>query len=119
MLCPTISVAQSCTFSVSNLSFGPIDTLGGAQVNSTASINVSCNGILLSRMLICPNLAGGSGGASSATARQMPSGVNKLNYQLYSDAARTVTWGSFNWAYAARSPAYALTLGALGTARAQ
>jgi spore coat protein U-like protein len=115
LLLPSLSCAQSCNFSVSNLSFGAVDTLSGIQTNSTASISVNCSGLTLQRILLCPNLGAGTGGASSAAARQMLSGGNALNYQLYSDSARSVVWGSFNWAYAARSPAYALTLNVLGS----
>lgn len=115
LLLPSLSFAQSCSFSTSNMNFGAVDTLSGSQVNSTATINVNCSGLALQRILLCPNLAAGSGGASSATARQMVSGTNVLNYQLYSDTARSLIWGSYSWAYAARAPAYALTLNALGS----
>jgi spore coat protein U-like protein len=115
LLLPSLSWAQSCSFSVSNMNFGAVDTLSGSQINSTATININCSGLALQRILICPNLGSGSGGATSAAARQMLSGANTLNYQLYSDTARSVIWGSFSWPYAARSPAYALTLNALGS----
>ena len=116
LLLPSLSFAQSCSFSVSSLNFGAVDTLSGAQINSTASISVNCTGTPLQRILLCPNLAAGSGGATSAAARQMKSGSNALNFQLYSDVARSIVWGSYNWSYAARSPAYALTLSAVGSA---
>ncbi|MER8466443.1 spore coat protein U domain-containing protein [Mesorhizobium sp. M1396] len=115
LVLPSLSFAQSCSFSSSNLNFGSVDTLSGSQTNSTASISVDCTGIGLQRILICPNLAEGSGGATSAAARQMLSGANPLNYQIYSDSTRSVIWGSYSWPYAARSPAYALTLNALGS----
>ncbi|APO79770.1 spore coat protein U (plasmid) [Rhizobium etli 8C-3] len=116
LLLPSLSFAQSCSFSTSNMNFSAVDTLSGNQVNSTATISVNCTGTPLQRILLCPNLGAGSGGASSATARQMLNGGNSLNYQLYADSARSVIWGSYSWAYAARSPAYALTLSALGAA---
>ncbi|AEG58266.1 spore coat U domain-containing protein [Sinorhizobium meliloti] len=116
LLLPSLSFAQSCNFSISNLNFGAVDTLSGSQTNSTATININCTGLTLQRILICPNLGAGSGGSSSAAARQMLNGANLLNYQLYSDSARSVVWGSFSWPYPARSPAYALTLDALGSA---
>ncbi|TIN21147.1 MAG: spore coat U domain-containing protein [Mesorhizobium sp.] len=116
VLFPTFAWAQSCSFGVSNMNFGSVDTLSGNQTNSTATINMNCSGIVGQRILICAHLAAGTGGASSATARRMLSGANSLNYQLYSDSARSVVWGSYAWAYASRPPALALTPNALGSA---
>lgn len=114
LLLPGTAWSQSCTFGVSDQSFGLIDTLSGAQTNSTATMSVTCSGTPLARILICPNLGAGSGGATAA-ARQMLSGSNILNYQLYSDSARSVVWGTYSWAFPARAPALALTLNAIGT----
>ncbi|RWM24952.1 spore coat protein U domain-containing protein [Mesorhizobium sp.] len=113
---PSLAWAQSCAFGVSSMDFGPVDTLLTSQTNSTATISMNCTGTAGQRILICPNLGAGTGGATSATARQMLSGANTLNYQLYSDSARSVVWGSYAWAYASRPPALALTPNTLGTA---
>lgn len=113
-LWPSGAWSQSCTFGVSAMSFGQVDTLSGAQTNSTASMSVNCSGTPLARILICPNLGAGTGGATAA-ARQMLSGANILNYQLFSDAARSIVWGSYSWPYPARAPALAMTLSILGT----
>ncbi|MCY1740878.1 Csu type fimbrial protein [Ensifer sp. SL37] len=115
LVMPSLSFAQSCSFSTSNMNFSAVNTLSGAGATSTAVINVNCTGTPLRRVLLCPNLAAGSAGASSSAARQMLSGSSALNYQLYSDSARSMTWGSYSWAYADRSPAYAITLGLFGT----
>ncbi|NEI52423.1 fimbrial major subunit CsuA/B family protein [Rhizobium leguminosarum] len=115
LLLPTFSFANSCSFSTFNMNFGAVDTLSGNRVNSTAAITVNCTGSPRQRILLCPNLGAGSGGASSAAARQMLSGSNPLNYQLYTDSARTVIWGSSTRADTTRSPAYALTLSPFGT----
>ncbi|QPC85639.1 spore coat protein u [Mesorhizobium sp. NBSH29] len=102
--------AQSCNFTVSTLSFGNVDTLSGSATNSTATISASCSGysVLTPRVLVCPNIGAGTGGAT-AGARQM-AGAGTLNYQLYSDASRTAVWGSYAWPYPARAPAMAVGL---------
>lgn len=113
LLLPSLALAQSCTFSVTNMNFGAVDTLSGNPVNSTATLNASCTGGLLDigkRLLICPNIGAGSGGATSATARQMLNGTHPLNFQLYSDSGLSVIWGSNTWSYPSRAPAYALTM---------
>ncbi|WP_371929609.1 spore coat protein U domain-containing protein [Phyllobacterium sp. 21LDTY02-6] len=81
------------------MNFGAVDTLSGSQVNSTATISVNCTGLVLQRILLCANLAAGSGGSSSEAARQMISGANTLNYQLYTDSSRSIIWGSYSWPY--------------------
>lgn len=115
-LLPSSALAQACSFSVTNVNFGAVDTLSNNPVNTTATLNVSCTGGLLDigkRLLICPNMGAGSGGASSAAARQMLNGTNPLNYQLYSDSGYSVIWGSNTWSYPSRAPPYALTMALL------
>ncbi|NLS17185.1 spore coat protein U domain-containing protein [Rhizobium sp. P40RR-XXII] len=116
LLLPSLCAAQSCSFTATDMNFGAVDTLSGTPVNSTSTINVSCSGGVLDlgkRLLICPNIGAGSGGASSSAARQMVNGASSLNYQLYSDSGRSVIWGSSNWSYPSRAPAYALTMALL------
>ncbi|MFS8049770.1 spore coat U domain-containing protein [Rhizobium sp. BR 314] len=117
LLLPAPAFAQSCNFTVTNMNFGAVDSLSGNPVTTTATMNISCTGGLLDggrRILICPNLGPGSGGASSATARQMLNGINPLNYQIYSDSGMSVVWGSSTWAYPSRAPAFAMTMTLLG-----
>ncbi len=113
---PSLARAQSCSFSVTNMNFGLIDTLSGSAATSTATLNVTCSGSLplLLPILVCPHLAAGTGGATSAAARQMLSGANSLDYQIYSDPAMSVVWGSYAWAYASRPPPLLLSPSILG-----
>lgn len=116
LLLPSLCLAQSCSFTATDMNFGAVDTLSGTPVNSTSTISVSCTGALLDlgkRLLICPDIGAGSGGASSAAARQMVNGTSTVNYQLYSDSGRSVVWGSSSWSYPSRAPAYALTMALL------
>ncbi|MBN8952933.1 MULTISPECIES: spore coat U domain-containing protein [unclassified Rhizobium] len=116
LLLPSICAAQSCNFSATDMNFGAVDTLSGTPVNMTSTISVTCSGGLLDlgkRLLICPNIGAGSGGASSSAARQMLNGTSSLDYQLYSDTGRSVVWGSSSWPYASRAPVYALTMSLL------
>jgi spore coat protein U-like protein len=114
---PSLARAQSCSFSVTNMNFGLIDTLSGTAATSTATLNMTCSGSLplLLPILVCPHFAAGTGGASSAAARQMVSGANSLDYQLYSDSGMSVVWGSYAWAYASRPPPILLSPNPLGS----
>jgi spore coat protein U-like protein len=90
--------SQSCSFSVTNVAFGTDDVTANTAVNTTATVSVTCSGLLSLGFNLCVNLGAGSGGATNAANRFMLSGASTLTYGLFSDAARTVPWGSSLWA---------------------
>ena len=91
----THAFAQSCSFSVTNVNFGNVDTLAGAAVDTTGTVNISCTGGLLGATFrICLNLNAGAGGATSSTRHMRNAANAALNYGLFQDAARSVPWGS-------------------------
>ncbi|WP_274426589.1 Csu type fimbrial protein [Chelativorans sp. YIM 93263] len=88
--------AQTCSFSVTDVNFGNVDTLSGAAVDATGSVSVTCRALLapVLPVRVCLNLNAGSGGATSGT-RQMRNAANApLNYNFFQDAARQTPWGS-------------------------
>lgn len=88
--------AQTCTFNVTNVNFGNVDTLAGAAVDTTATVTITCSA-LLSAILpvrVCLNLNRGSGGATSTTRHMRNAANAPLNYGLFQDAARQIPWGS-------------------------
>jgi spore coat protein U-like protein len=90
------SAATSCSVtSVTDLVFGNVDPTG-TLVDTTATLNYRCSftGILSgSSVTLCFNIGPGSGG-TSYTPRTMKAGSEAMNYQIYSDAARSLVWGS-------------------------
>lgn len=106
VLLPGTAWGQTCSFSVPSMVFAG-STIPGSAINSMTSVTANCSGLLSlgQKVLICPNLNEGSGGAT-ASARIMVNGANALNYQLYQDAARSIVWGSATWPYAARPPGF-------------
>jgi spore coat protein U-like protein len=91
--------SQSCSFSVTNVAFGTVDVTANTAVDTTATVSVTCSALLGSPAFkVCVNLGAGSGGATNAANRFMLSGANTLTYSLFSDAARSVPWGSSLWA---------------------
>lgn len=99
--CGLVSPAssQSCSFSVTNVAFGTVNVTANTAVNTTATVSVTCSALLGSPAFnVCVNLGAGSGGATNAANRFMLSGANTLTYGLFSDAARTIPWGSSLWA---------------------
>jgi spore coat protein U-like protein len=106
--------AQSCNFSVSGVNFGNVDFVAGGAVDTTATVQISCTGVPLTGVRICPSIGAGSGGAT-ADSRQMLGPAGALNYQLYQDAARSVIWGSYQWGFAPTPPTIDLAFGLNGS----
>jgi spore coat protein U-like protein len=90
--------AANCSFTVTTVAFGSVDVTANAAVDTTATVSVTCSSLLaLGGFNVCVNLDAGSGGATNAANRFMLSGANTLTYGLFSDAARTIPWGSSLW----------------------
>lgn len=94
ILLPVSALAQSCSFSVSSVDFGNVDTLTGAVADTTASVDVTCSSGLLTNVRVCLNIDAGSGGATSGTRHMRNAANAALDYTFYQDAARTIPWGS-------------------------
>lgn len=78
----------ACTASTTPVSFGNYDTLSPANDDSTGSVTVDCNA---GERNIVASINGGSSG--SIAARTMLNGGTPLNYNLYTNAGRTIVWG--------------------------
>jgi len=87
------ALAQTCTVSITNMSFGTdVDTLTASPTDTTATIAYNCTGGGTERMLICVYL--GEGSVAASGNRRMSDGSNILSYELYSNPERSVIWGS-------------------------
>lgn len=86
--------ASSCTVSTTPLAFGAYTSPGGARVDSSASVVVTCTPTYL--LLACTTaytLSLSNGAVGSPGNRQMAAGAGRLQYGLFSDAARSTPWG--------------------------
>lgn len=84
-------VCSSCTVSTSGVAFGAHNPLSPTNHDSAGSITVTCGGVLL---LQTYSIAiGRSGHNNSFSPRQMGSGSDRLNYNLYTANDRTTIWG--------------------------
>jgi spore coat protein U-like protein len=70
------------------MSFGSYDTLARSQVDGIGTITATCTGTNTETVNI--ELSGGNSG-SCTTPRKLNSGTS-MDYQLYTDSARTVPW---------------------------
>jgi len=90
--------AQNCTVTMPAMAFGSVNVLTGAAVNSASTISVSCNGGSAAGQRLCISM--GVGSAGDATSREMTGpAAALLRYDLYTDAARTHLWGSWQTGY--------------------
>jgi spore coat protein U-like protein len=90
--------AQTCTVSMTAVAFGNVDVLTGAAADTTATLTVSCSGGGASGQRVCISLGAGSAGDSTSRILNGPGG-GTARYELYSDASRTVKWGSWQTGY--------------------
>lgn len=84
----SITVENSCTIDVTDLSFGTTSDLTSSIAASTSG-TVTCTGANPVSIAFDP----GSGGGSTFATRQMDSGVTTIDYNLYRDAAHTEILG--------------------------
>lgn len=83
--------AQSCSVSATAGSFGPYDPQAVAPTDTTATVTVACQGVVVLLLPYTVTLSAGSSG--TVTARSLISGSYALNYQVFSNVGRTTVWG--------------------------
>ena len=78
--------AVLCSFTATGVAFGGYDVFSNQSLDSTGNISVTCD-------VSAPYSISLSTGGGSYASRAMSSGGHTLNYNLYTDATRTVVWG--------------------------
>jgi spore coat protein U-like protein len=79
----------TCTIAATTVDFG---TFSGSEVDVTQTITITCSGGNNNNNVNIRMTAGNSGNLN-APPRFMKNGANKLNYQIYADAAHTKIFG--------------------------
>lgn len=114
----TAAAAASCSASVTNGSFSPLDTLNATTANTTATLTFSCTGLTPGLpVTLCPSLDAGTGGSDGAGGRRLagPGGAN-VAFQIYQDSGRSQTWGSSTLLGFGATPTITMTPDATGKA---
>lgn len=78
--------AATCTVSTSGIAFGGYDPFVAQDVDSVASIGVTCDEATSYSIAL-------STGAGTYEQRVMTSGLHQLLYNLYTDATLSTVWG--------------------------
>jgi len=90
----TAQAAVNCLISANPVSFGTYNPLTATPRDSTGRVSVSCtNSPPGGTVSVTYRFRLGAGGAASFAPRQLGSGPNRLNYNLYSNTGRTNVWG--------------------------
>jgi len=82
----TATIPSSCAVTATNLAFG---NYTGAVLDNTSVITVNCTNSTAYNI----GLGAGTGTGATTTTRILTSGLNKLNYTLWRDSARSLNWG--------------------------
>ncbi|MDC8760187.1 spore coat U domain-containing protein [Janthinobacterium fluminis] len=104
LCCGAGHAADTCSATLSDVSFGPLSPITASDVTITASGSVSCTWGLLSplppyillfpKVVVCLNAGLGSN-SLTANPRTLGNGANRMEYNLYRDAsyAAASIWG--------------------------
>jgi len=94
-LVPSLAgAAATCSFSSTpGMSFGPYNDSSATPTDSSTSIVVSCFRIGGPADVTVTLQVGPSANSGTIATRQMRSGANPMNYNLYRDAGRSLVWG--------------------------
>lgn len=81
------TVIASCqNFVAGSLNHASYDPAAAADSDAQATVTIQCTNTT-------PLTLSASAGAGSLAQRQLSSGVNRLNYNLFTNSARTAVWG--------------------------
>ena len=84
------SVQAVCEVTASDLDFGTYTAQGGTPLQGTTLLRATCTPGTTYNV----GLNEGTSPGATVNQRKMASGANTLNYQLYSDSARSTIWGN-------------------------
>ena len=84
---------QVCSASSSPVSFGLYDPQSSATIDNVGSISDTVAWQVTVSLLMAYTVKLSSGNSGALSQRKMLSGANSLNYQVYTDAARSNIWG--------------------------
>lgn len=95
LLAPSAAGAViTCTFSSTpGMSFGPYNDSSAVATDSSTSAVVRCTRVLGTNNANVVLQVGPSATSGTVATRQMASGANRMDYNLYRDGGRTQVWG--------------------------
>ncbi|MFN3397663.1 MAG: spore coat U domain-containing protein [Sulfurimicrobium sp.] len=111
LLPATAHAIASCTVSATGVAFGNYSFSNPAATDAAGNVQVSCSLLGLISLLVSYDILLSPGGSGSYTPRKMTSGANELQYNLYTNAGRSVVWGDGTGGTSIVSDGYLLGIG--------
>lgn len=96
MVVPGVASAADCTIATAPVPFGNYDPVGTNRFtprDATGRVTATCTRTLPGIERVNYALALSTGTSGSYLVRQMANGAERLNYNLYTTAARSTVWG--------------------------
>lgn len=94
----TAKAATTCSGTATSVAFGTVSTTGVTDVSATFNVTCTTFGLSLAanaKVRMCLNIGDGDNGIGFFNPRRMTNSFGEpLNFQLYTDAARSQIWGS-------------------------
>ncbi len=93
----TATVVANCTISTAAVGFGDYDSIvtnKSAPLDATGTVTVTCTNGSAVTVTLDQGESADAGSTDAAPDRRMVSGLNFLDYALFSDAGRTAVWGA-------------------------
>lgn len=103
--------AVACSASTAGLAFGPYNLLAPAPLASTATVQITCSlqpedGP--TQRVVASRIALSAGGSGTFSQRQMASGGDRLNYNVFTTNGYSTVWGDGSGGSATRFVAFTL-----------
>jgi spore coat protein U-like protein len=113
---PATQAALNCTISAPTMSFGTLSVVPIPQTDTTPNLTVNCTGGAANATVrMCVGINDGTGAGSASPQRFMSSGADAIEFQVYSDAAHSATWGSTLFAGGMQEVLPSIVLNAAGS----
>ena len=92
----TDACAVNCGAATTSVAFASYNVFSASNVDSTGTVVVTCSKVAGDPNSVTVNyeVELGTGSSGNVTQRTMQSGVNTLNYNLYTNTARSQLWGN-------------------------
>jgi spore coat protein U-like protein len=84
-------VGCSCTVTATAVSFGSYNPIASTTNDATGTVQVTCTMVIALAGSYTIDISSGSSG--NVAQRTLKQGANSLNYNLYTDPARSIVWG--------------------------
>jgi spore coat protein U-like protein len=104
------AILESCDVSATALPFGVYNPASSSPRDASGTITVTCE-VTLFGLLASWSISLSPGSSASYAPRRLASGPATLNYNIYTNAARTTVWGNGSGTTVTVSDSVALSIG--------